>query len=95
MATAFDTGSPFTYASSSLPGAPASDPAAGQYRLNLYTTEQPTPVWSVLSGNVPGKNQIKITGDESPKAVNTGSTIFRDRLVTFDVKNGRVLVSTP
>jgi hypothetical protein len=51
------------------------------------------PIWSVNAGNTPDKNTVQVQSLEGGTSVNSGISIFRSRLVTFDLQNGNVLVS--
>lgn len=93
LPTAFDTGSPFLIASAAVPGAPPVGDVTNDSQLTLFTTGDPQPVWSVVAGKTPGKNKVTITPTSAGEAVNTGSGIFRSHSVTFDSRNGQVLVA--
>ena len=90
VATSFDTGSPFTMATNSMPNAPAVGQAPAGTVLGLFTQDNQS-VWMLTAGPVAGQNQVQITNGDP--AVNTGSAIFRSQAVTFDIKNGRVILS--
>lgn len=90
VATSFDTGSPFTMATNSMPGAPATGQAAAGTVLGLFTQDFAS-VWTLTSGDAPGQNQMVIANGDP--AVNTGLAIFRSQAVTFDIKAGRVILS--
>jgi len=92
LPTAFDTGSPFLIASAAVPGAPPVGDVTNQSQVTLFTTGDSRPVWSVVAGQTPGKDKVTITPTSAGEAVNTGSGIFRSRSVTFDSRNGQVLV---
>ena len=93
LPTAFDTGSPFLLVSEAVPGSPPAGDITDASQLTLFSTGDPEPIWSVVAGDTPGKNRMTIIPTSAGEAVNTGSGIFRSRTVTFDSRNGLVLVA--
>jgi len=50
-------------------------------------------IWSLTAGSTPGKNTVQVAPLEGGTSVNSGISIFRSRLVTFDLQNGNIFVS--
>ena len=92
--TSFDTGSPTLFTDRSIPGGPKlTGPVTPGTTLALSAQPGGPPIWSVNAGNTPGKNTVQVQSLEGGSSVNSGISIFRSRLVTFDLQNGNVLVS--
>jgi len=92
--TAFDTGSPTLFTDGSVPGAPKSTgPVSPGTPLSLSAEAGGPSIWSLTAGSTPGKNTVQVAPLEGGTSVNSGISIFRSRLVTFDLQNGNIFVS--
>ncbi len=94
--TAFDTGSPTLFTDSSVPGAPQ---VTGQVpsgtSIALSASAGGPTIWSVRSGETPGRNTVAVESLDGGNNVNSGLSIFRSNAVTFDLQNGKVLIGPP
>ena len=94
LPTAFDTGSPTVFTDNSVPGAPsANGMAPNGTTLGLSPLAGSPPLWTVKAGSTPGLNTIQIGPITGGNNVNTGISVFRSQLVTFDLQYGNVLIS--
>ncbi len=93
VATAFDTGAPFTLVNQAVPDSPPVGEVTAPAQLTLFSNQDRQAVWSVTAGDTPGKNKMTITPAAAGEAVNSGSAIFRSLAVTFDSRSGRVLLA--
>ncbi len=94
LPTAFDTGSPTVFTDRSVPGAPAADGTVPTgTTLGLSAAAGTAPLWTVKAGSTPGRNTIQIEPLAGGNSVNTGISVFRSQLITFDLQSGNVLIS--
>lgn len=92
--TAFDTGSPTLFTDGSVVGAPAATgPVPDGTTVGLSATAGGPTIWSVSSGSTPGRNTVAVEPLDGGNSVNSGISIFRSHVVTFDVREGKVLIS--
>lgn len=107
VATSFDTGAPFLFATSAVPGAPPVGKVPDGTTISLYPSdgsaapggsatpgaEGAKPVWSSTAGDTPGKNQAFVQDTTAGgNAINSGIAIFRSLSLTFDISRGQVLL---
>lgn len=97
VATAFDTGAPFLFATSAVPGAPPTGKVPDGTAISLYPSDGSAagakPVWSSTTGDAPGKNQAFVQDTTAGgNAINSGIAIFRTLSLTFDISRGQVLL---
>lgn len=104
VATSFDTGAPFLFATSAVPGAPPVGKVPDGTAISLYPPNGSAapggsaagdgkPVWSSTVGDTPGKNQAFVQDTTAGgNAINSGIAIFRSLSLTFDISRGQVLL---
>ncbi|MFA7267643.1 MAG: hypothetical protein WC054_15135, partial [Candidatus Nanopelagicales bacterium] len=96
LPTAFDTGSPTLFTDTSVPGVPtALGPVPTDTTIALAATAGGAPVWSVRAGSTPGRNTVAVAPLDGGNNVNSGISLFRAKLVTFDAEHGKVLITDP
>lgn len=94
LPTAFDTGSPTLFTDGSAPGAPSlTGPVPTGTSIALSATAAGPPIWSIRAGSTAGRNTVAVDALEGGNNVNSGISIFRSHVVTFDLQDGRVLIS--
>jgi hypothetical protein len=101
VATSFDSGAPYLFASPTIPGAPPIGPVPKGSTVSLYPAGNTgnnggagsqTP-WTATAGGIPGKNQMIIqTMPSGGTSINTGIAIFATMGVTFDASRGQVIL---
>lgn len=94
LPTSFDTGSPALITDESVPGAPKTFGVVPRgTEVTLSATAGGPKIWSMRAGSTPGRNTVEVQDLTSPNNVNSGIPIFTSNVVTFDLQNGKLLLS--
>ncbi|MEI6624195.1 MAG: DUF3443 family protein [Actinomycetes bacterium] len=98
VATSFDSGAPYLFASPTIPGAPPMGGVPKGQNVSLYPVSAQGEIgsqqaWTSTAGDTPGKNQMIIqTMPSGGTSLNTGIAIFTTLGVTFDASRGQVIL---
>ncbi|MEI8080379.1 MAG: DUF3443 family protein [Actinomycetes bacterium] len=96
--TSFDSGSPYLFASPSIPGAPPNGQVPKGRTVSLYPVGEgggagTQAAWTSSAGTTAGLNQMVIQEmPTSGTAINTGIAIFTTVGITFDASRGQVIL---